>query len=830
MKFNFRKVSAVATSALMVGMTVGAAAAASFPEPFSNNTASGVAVVVGTGSGVDDSVAATSIANYLATKVKSDSGETTVVGGDSVLLAKSSDNLNLGDGTQDVFTGTIDDGDLSTLLADGTYVANDNDEFDYEQKISIGNLTLQHFRDSDYENLVGLDEKTPTVGFKISSNTWILNYTLDFTQDAESDVTSGDLEDIEGSDLILLGKKYYVSDLKNGSSTSVTGKLTLLDSAEIGTVSEGETVTVTSGGKTYEVSIAYIDADEVRFVVNGENAPSSGKLQVGQSYKLSDGAYIGVRDISKLEVSGETGSATFSIGSGKLEITSGSDIKLNDNTVNGVKAWVYKGTPSSGVEKIDKIVIEWKTDEEEFITPETELVMPGFEAVKLSMKELVRPDEEKVVVTYDGDDSIQLTVPIKDGTVDFNILYANSSGEFTGIGKASDERLATTSGSSLTFIEKDSSGNDYHAYFVASYNSSQEAQSYLLRAKVSQDTDNNRNETTIEKNVDGSWTTVCSEKTTGDTCDIGDVTLTISTIQYTSGGQESVELNLSNSATMSFNRIYTAGGLTIYLPYVGSNATTAVGAIDLDEGGQAGHSFDTYYLYMTGEDKDDTLGSGTTFSFTIDDNSDGDLQVSQINTTGGGAGSGTGGINGLEIDETNTFEAYVIDDVAPRILHYTNGDQDYAEVYYPSGESETYAELYLSEVSATISSSGVEAGSLIFKDSEKASWQDRDVILVGGSCINSATAEALGVAPGTCGAAFTEATGVGSGQYLIQSVGDAFTQGKIALVVAGYEKEDTAAAASRLVNQPGTIDTSAGKKYLGVVGVTGTSTITEVTE
>ena len=39
---------------------------------------------------------------------------------------------------------------------------------------------------------------------------------------------------------------------------------------------------------------------------------------------------------------------------------------------------------------------------------------------------------------------------------------------------------------------------DKHSYFVASYNITGEAQSYLLRAKVSEDVSSGRNETAIE--------------------------------------------------------------------------------------------------------------------------------------------------------------------------------------------------------------------------------------------------------------------------------------------------------------------------------------------
>jgi len=820
MRFNFKKISALASSALMVGMSMGVAAAASYPAPFVVGGSADVAIVYGTGAGVSQLDLAQSVASInqnLQSKMGAAGTTTTggtVTGGDSVLLAKSSDNLNIGD-TWGTFTGTVDDSDLSTLLADGVYTADDNDDFDYEQTITLGTPTLQHFRDSDYEDLAGLDSKTPVVGFKLSSNTFVMNYTLDFIQDAESDIVSNDMDDIEGSDLTILGKTYYVSDFKNGTSSTYVGKLTLLDSANVGTVSEGETVTITSGGKDYEVSVAYLDNDEVKFVVNGENAPGSGKLQKGETYKLSDGSYIGARDISKIEVSGSTGSATFSIGSGKLEITGdGSDIKLNDDTIQGLKGYTYRSSGTSGTEKVDKIVLEWKTDEESFLTPESELVMPGFKAVKFSMNELMRPTEEKVTIDNDGDTSIGITVPIEDGDASFNILYGTSAGNFTGIGKASDERLATSNSSALTFTEK-SSGTDYDKWFVATYASTSEAESYLLKATVQYNSGTSRNETDIINVVTGE--TVCDDYYNGKSCKIGDVSLDIGAVAYTSGGTESVALTAGSG--VNFNTIYTKGGLRIYLPHLAGNTSTAQGAINFSVvGGDtvAGHDDDTWYLFMDGEDKDDTLASGTEFNLTLDNDgtTTNSLQVSQVNN------AGTGGSAGLEVGTgTGNYEAYIVDEVAPRVMHYTKGDPDYAEVYYPSGDSETYAEIYLAETSAevisgtTTTGSATQLGDVIVKDSEISSVSSKNLIIVGGSCINSAAATALGLSGATCGAGFTDTTGVGSGQFLIQSVGDAFTAGKIALVVAGYEAADTVNAAKYLTTQ--SVETMAGKKYVG---------------
>ncbi len=71
-----------------------------------------------------------------------------------------------------------------------------------------------------------------------------------------------------------------------------------------------------------------------------------------------------------------------------------------------------------------------------------------------------------------------------------------------------------------------------------------------------------------------------------------------------------------------------------------------------------------------------------------------------------------------------------------------------------------------------------------------------------------------------CTADFTTATGIGSGQFLIQSFGNAYTSGKIALLVAGYSAADTQNAVTYLRTQ--TVDTTAGMKYKGTSSTSAT--------
>ena len=112
----------------------------------------------------------------------------------------------------------------------------------------------------------------------------------------------------------------------------------------------------------------------------------------------------------------------------------------------------------------------------------------------------------------------------------------------------------------------------------------------------------------------------------------------------------------------------------------------------------------------------------------------------------------------------------------------------------------------------TTTTTGSTLGEIVVLDREVSSVSSKNLIVVGGSCINSVAANLVGGA--YCGAAFTQATGIGSGEALIKSYGDKYAVGKIALLVAGYDVGDTEKASQYLRNLgPTKIDTSAGKAY-----------------
>jgi hypothetical protein len=133
-----------------------------------------------------------------------------------------------------------------------------------------------------------------------------------------------------------------------------------------------------------------------------------------------------------------------------------------------------------------------------------------------------------------------------------------------------------------------------------------------------------------------------------------------------------------------------------------------------------------------------------------------------------------------------------------------NAAKDIVEISVP--KDQVYG-----KVSVTIGGTPTqgEAGVIPVKDDEASKMSGRNLIVVGGSAINSVAAELLN--GNYAGEAFTAKTGVGAGEFMIESFNRG---GKIALLVAGYNAADTEKAVQYL-NNVGSIDTTVGKKYKG---------------
>jgi len=795
MKINYKKIASVLASTVMLGSTV-AFASAAFPAPFVNSGVEDAAIVIGASAAESDNLAAVDLGASLDKSITATTGGVISGEGDKVKIEKGSNKLSLSNTTSGVWGTAITDSDLKTLLADGVFNNKQNSEYKYEQKFNLGAMTFTHFSDSDYQ------DKLPTLGFQLASGAEVANYTLDFVTDPESSGTT-DLTDFETKNIEMLGKNYYILDFKNSS----TPKITFLDAATTSSLAEDEKKTLTVGEKTYEVAISFITSDEVILNVNGVDTEklSATGTTYGNTYKLSDGTYVGIKTVNVQNYAGGTKSVDFSLGKGKLEVVNGSNVKINDKSVDDLIGYVYLGVANSKT-TWQKLVMEWKLSDENFLTPGKELVMPGFEAIKFVMEDTTMPKKE--VTTIDSSGSyLQVKTTIKDGIATVPLVYVtDTTGVITAPGQSATKRLATSSTTTLTYNASASANMEYDG-FVVSYASSRDSESYYLDVvSVRQDSDMAANVTTIKNKLTGdTW----SDRKAGDTITLGNVVLTVNNVTYIASSSTK-EVSLGVNSGGSFNTLYTAEGLKIWLPYEINNLTTPnKGALASPYTGNTslGYNGQVWTLWMQEKDKDGTVANGNIFNFTITNSSSGSTFYTTVDNV-----YGDGTAYETPTSASKIWESYVTSDLATKLLHdktATSPAQYSASVEYHGGQ--VYANVYVAAPSVT--TTGGAAKVKVVKDSEVDSVSSKNLIVVGGSCINTVAATLLGSTTPLCGADFATKTNAAAGQYLIQTFASPYNSAKVAMLVAGYDAAETTAAVAKV--KDGSADPTVGKSMVG---------------
>lgn len=632
-----------------------------------------------------------------------------------LLLWKSSDKFNFGDSTADVY-GTLDEDDLSSALADGTYDDGSIDE-DYSQEISLGNYTLKYFHDEDVNN------DDATVGFKIAKNNFVLNYTMDF------DGSDVNVSEMAKTDMPLLGSNYYVLSADKKS-------IELLDTADKTTLELDESVSI--GGRS--VTVTYIGDSGVKFTVDGETTDT---LDENEQYELDDGSYIIATDIMTSSKDSVSDSVEFSIGSGKIELfADGDEIKVSDDEVDGLSA-----SYNASTDIIDSITLTWTADEDLFLYEGETLVMPLFENIKVTYNGLEFPSEAETITMSNSE-----TFTIEMDNFDLPLMWVNDTGAYSGeeyhelvMENTSTDQLTLTEGDRfiVTKITDDLSDVETLYYEVETVDGS-DSDMVLKLEDLIEDND-------LEFDDDK------------DKNDRGDITLSIASFP----DNDTVIVDFAGAT--DFNKVVSDTGLVITLPSVSDieNLTKADVTLSFQEA-----------------DEDDNLEEGAIFTATVTANEDGDIiYVKSLS-----------GVDTMEESDNDLYIGNVASELASKVSLDKSGDENDFKVEYYGEEVTADVEVIMGgEVSTSTTKT---ADFLPVKASELSSVQSKNLIVVGGSCVNSAAATLLGGA--LCGEEFTAATSVGTGQFIIEEYVDAFTTGKTALLVAGYEEADTVNAVTYL--------------------------------
>jgi len=784
---KFKKIISVIASVVMLSSTIGFAAAASFPEPFvSSGTADG-AVVYGAAAAISDISASIDVqANLQALVTASSSG--TTISGTAWQVATSSDGLEIGEPIYDVVT-YIDDSDLP-LLMDGT-IMNEKGTSKYEQ--------FFYFEDDDSSMVNYTEDDDDNVGLFLhfDSGLVIARYVLDFTTPLKSDVTSANVyEDIEDEEINILGKTYTITKAVN-SSTSLSD-LTLMSGANKATVSNDEEITV--GGKTISVVVSASTA--AQFTIDGE---TTNKLAEGDTYQLSDGSYLGISDITYQNFQGGLMQATVYVGADKLFLDDESYLQVNAETINEAAVEISESF-SGTVVSITEISINMTAEDDLYVPvdgklseatdlDEPEVLITQNWDIEFKGLDVVETEEFKFTPTG-SDRDYKLTFNNYNGdTIVLPLIFTNNTGIFGGE-KEGRELILNPNGSIGGDNQTATRNITRHDYFILNTalptSATNDARSFVVQYKGA---DKYESDQSCKVTFDILGVEDGREMTLSDT----------GTFSLKLGGSTFTFKNASASAETSDNFDILLDG-----PDYATNTTSEVTAYMRTQYNALVNITDTNYSFNENVGVSDADSANWYVSLTIDDGKRDDDYVDVTSSP-----EYTLEVKFGNVTDDDASAAVTI--IGPEVTDPDNSDLAKMQTQYgvyiesedPSGapatiiatipESVVTPLVYITSGDVTVTPGTVGAGGqiLVVKDSDVSSVSSKNLVVVGGSCINTVAAKILGSDTPMCEAEFTTATGAGAGQYIIKTVESPYDATKVAMLVAGYNAADTTNAVAK---------------------------------
>jgi len=839
MKINFKKIATVLGSALMIGSTLGIAAAANYPAPFVQSGQASVAIVYGQNAAPLDVAGAANIASNLATALAAQTATggsvsgASASGGDSINLATSARKLYYGDSINAAKT-SLSETEMPNVLKDGTFMDLSGTQYDYSQTITLGD-TVSIFDTSGGD----LDDPILNLAVGTTATDPLYNYTLSFNKN----VNVSDTTNVQGQKINILGVDYVIGS----SSTNTT--LYLYGSGETITVAGGESNTVNIGGTDHIVELVTTDsATTATIVVDGV----SRSVTEGSSYAFSGDINVYVKDVINPQFAGDIRRVELIMGANTLKLVTTQTVKQGADETSVKNTLVTITAAGHGqISGVTISVAAEKSDLDSLIAGES-FSDPVFGGLK---------------VNFVG------AVPALDSTSRGKIKVDTDNNQYAYVTFTS-ARAGTTGEQRLIYAYDNATSASLVAPLLAHKTVSSNGQGVIHVVEG-------------ESALENDWI-VINQGDAGTILEVSDISIdsgtsgTVTFEDVITGASQTITLtNSSNVYTKSGVNFFGGNGYTISTPGAGtsvnitwnSGATAVFPRIKLKDGGwiaflaSTNVSNDTSIILPNGLTTLSTLGDGgrvngslskivnginwtyagsgvnnsnttingiatPTCSFNVtmgpailfmepmkwNDASNGNLICVPMTTAGTteiaiARAVLNGSNSGFQTLTSDTYKSEAVDEYGALVSdEQRTNENGVATISYPS--SQMFLDVLFSAEGATItggSSSGGTAtslGAVTVSDSEAASVSGKNMVVIGGSCINSVAASLLGGA--LCGDAFTTSTGVAAGEFLIQSFDKS---GKVALLVAGYNAADTQKAVTYLTNQA--VDTTLGKKYKG---------------
>ncbi len=300
----------------------------------------------------------------------------------------------------------------------------------------------------------------------------------------------------------------------------------------------------------------------------------------------------------------------------------------------------------------------------------------------------------------------------------------------------------------------------------------------------------------------------------------GYTSVAISPPNQTGNGNYSINsVNINTSAGAASSTLVTVGSLQYNFSGAGS-ATDTVGKVRIRL--QDGVAPITRQAIVLFEEQDEsniynamtiqTSGAGSTSSGTgvsdVDFTWDGDTDMG-TGTTGWGA-------TGVQLESNDDLYQMMDQWGTLATTDQSDSDQYTTVISYP--DEQVSAMLYVDSIASGSGSTTLGDVKLMDDELSGSASATKNLIVVGGSCVNTAASSLLSNAG--CGSSWTAATGASSGDWIIQTFASPWGSNKVATLVAGWEQSNTADAATYLTTQNPL--TTVGHKLTGTTGTAAT--------
>ena len=450
---QFRRIAAVAGSALLAGATLATAGLAAtvntvgeITTKMGNAKENFPIFVIGENAAASDVAGAIDIAVRLAANYKTQESvsvegvETTVSGG--YLLETETSKLHYKDAINKAVK-VLTSNEVSELES-GTVEDENGKKYNYEQYIRVGGKTITFgdpvttdtTKEAVYFVQLGTNP-TPDSDYLVQAEVFLDN-ALNVTK-------------AKGKKITLFGQEFTIAP------ESTDSKLVLYKSSDKVTIAAGETATITVGDTSYTAEvIGIVDSSTAVVKINGVTK----EVTEGNSYDFG-GVNVYIESVFYYKVPTETGEVVLSAGADKYVIQNGQPVKVgqDEDVVKGTKVSTdYSGYQLSYL----KVAFDAPDSQNNYIRAGEAWTDPVFGTIKVAFNGLDSTSTENINIEPSSTNGYRVVFTDKNGNA-VNLEWAYDSDPTTG----SDAVLADSNNYAYNVIEGGAVGLNEYTFLAA---------------------------------------------------------------------------------------------------------------------------------------------------------------------------------------------------------------------------------------------------------------------------------------------------------------------------------------------------------------------------